>query len=142
MFKKNKNSFKRKKDPFLDMPKLVFNEKQKRNIMSPQLFKDKIDKNRLSSLMKNNIFKEDEYFNISFSGVKAVKTIFTFCDLRGCDFSDTTLINCDFSFTDLRNCNFSNAIMRECNFRHARFKNTNMHGVDDFLCDFSGAILF
>lgn len=142
MLYKKKELLKRKKDPFFDLPKLMFNEKPKRNMISPQLFKNEIEKNRLSALMKNNIFKEEEYFNLSFSGVRAVKTIFAFCDLRGCDFSNTTLINCDFSFTDLRNCNFSNAVMRECNFRHARFKNTNMHGVDDFLCDFSGAILY
>lgn len=140
MFKKNKNLFKRSGDPFFDLPKIFFNEKPKRTLITPQIFKNKECENTLSKMISNNIFQEDEYFNLSFSKIKAVKTVFTFCDFRNCDFSGATFIKCDFSFVDFRNCNFSNVVIRECNFRHARFKNTILLGVDDFLCDFQGAM--
>lgn len=146
MLKKNKKNLpNRKKDPFLELQKKVsFNEdykRSKRTIITPSLFKDKKNKDELSKMISNNIFREDEYYNLSFCKVKAVKTVFAFCDLRGCDFSEATLSKCDFSFADLRDCNFSNAVMRECSFRHARFKNTVFSGADDFLCDFQGVIL-
>lgn len=139
--KKVESGFLKKKSPYVDFSIADYNAKSKKKVITPELLQNMKDKKRLSEIISKNVFMEDQYLDLSFHEAKIVRTVFSFCDLNGCDFSGATLIRCDFSFAKLDNCDFSNSIMIECNFRHAYIKNSNFSGVDDFLCDFNGVII-
>ena len=115
------------------------NSRNKRDLSPTNIKKFQNSPKSLSELVSGAILNEGEYMNLSFSGVIAIKSVFLFCDLSGCNFINSILKECDFTFANLQNCNFNGAILEGCSFRHTILKNSTFIGADILFCDFTGA---
>ncbi|MGE5394383.1 MAG: pentapeptide repeat-containing protein [Candidatus Saccharibacteria bacterium] len=93
--------------------------------------------------MKDNVYDNEEFTNIDYSGQRIANNEFIDCIFVGCDFSDSILTETDFINCRFESCNFAMAKPGGTGMKEVFFKDCKLIGISfDYCADFLFAVSF